>query len=111
MLEQVNTSIAYFNTRLIRASLPWKCVGVTHEYWGCPAAKTDGQLKTLVIDDREDGGSKSDKFERDIRLLNQGIKDEPDNARYMFYLAQSHRCLRQYDDAIKWYKDRIAKEG
>ena len=111
MVKQENTSISYFNTRLIRASLPWECVGVTHEYWTSNENKNQGNLTTLFIDDHEDGGCKADKFERDVRLLTQGLKDEPDNVRYMFYLGQSHRCLRQYDDAIKWYKARIEKGG
>lgn len=111
LLQQVNDSIAYYNTRLIRASLPWKCVGVTHEYWACGVPSKSDNLMTLTIDDHEDGGCKSDKFERDVRLLTQGIKDEPTNVRYMFYLAQSYRCLRKYDDAIKWYKARINAGG
>lgn len=111
LLEQKNTSIAYYNTRLIRASLPWTCVGVTHEYWACNAPNQMDQLTTLKIDDHEDGGCKSDKFERDVRLLTQGLIDEPNNERYMFYLAQSYRCLRQYDDSINWYKKRIDKGG
>lgn len=111
LLLQQNVSIAYYNTRLIKASLPWECIGVTHEYWGCKLASPHGQLETLKIDDHEDGGCKSDKFERDIKLLKQGLADEPNNERYMFYLAQSHRCLRQYDDSLKWYKTRIEKGG
>lgn len=112
LLEQKNNSIAYFNTRLIRASLPWECVGVTHEYWSCSTPNQPmEQISTLKIDDREDGGCKADKFERDVRLLKQGLIDEPNNERYMFYLGQSYRCLRQYDDAINWYKKRIDKGG
>lgn len=111
LLEQKNCSIAYYNTRLVRASLPWECIGVTHEFWACKEPNHQDQLTTLRIDDREDGGCKADKFERDIKLLTQGLQDEPNNERYAFYLAQSYRCLRKYDDAIKWYKVRIEKGG
>lgn len=109
--SQKNCWICYSNVRLIRASLPWKCVGVTHEYWACDQPLREDKLETLSIDDRNDGGCKSDKFERDIRLLTQGLKDEPDNERYMFYLASSYKALKQYDEAIKWYTNRIAKGG
>lgn len=108
---QENPIISYYNTRLIKASLPWECVGVTHEYWHSYEAKSCQELHTLVIDDREDGGCKADKTERDIRLLTQGIKDEPNNVRYFFYLAQSYKDIGQYDEAIKWYKQRIEKGG
>ncbi len=111
LLQQVNIWMAYYNMRIVKASLPWHCVGVTHEYWSCKTHATQDQLHTLTIDDREDGGAKADKFERDIRLLTEGIAEEPQNERYMFYLAQSYRCVRNYDEAIKWYKERIKIGG
>lgn len=111
IITQKNTFLSYYNTRLIRASLPWECIGVTHEYWGCKQPHSNAGLAELEIDDREDGGSKADKFERDIRLLTQGLKDEPNNERYLFYLGQSHKCLNHHDEAINYYKQRIAKEG
>lgn len=111
MVLQKSFWISYYNCRLVRASMPWECVGVTHEYWSCKVPSRSGNLETLWIDDREDGGCKAEKFERDVKLLTQGLKDEPDNARYMFYLAQSYKCLKNYDEAIRWYKARIEKEG
>lgn len=111
LLIQKTHWMTYYNTRLIKASQPWKCIGVTHEYWGCDENTSSDKLETLVIDDREDGGAKADKFERDIRLLTQGLKDEPDNVRYMFYLAQSYKCIHAYEDSIRWYKARIKAGG
>lgn len=112
LMIQKSCSLSYYNQRLARASLTWDCVGVTHEYWACKSGNVKrGQIETLVIDDREDGGCKADKFERDVRLLTQGLKDEPNNERYMFYLAQSYKCLNQFDDSIHWYKERIARGG
>lgn len=111
MVSQRSSEYSYYNTRLIKASLPWRCVGVTHEYWASDIPTPNVQLDTLEIDDRYDGGCKADKFERDIRLLTQGIKDEPNNERYHFYLAQSYKDIRNYDEAIKWYKARIAMGG
>lgn len=110
-LCQKNHSLSYYNTRLIRASLPWKCVGVTHEYWSCMVPSQEDTLNTLWINDRDDGGCKADKFERDVRLLTQGIREEPHNERYMFYLARSYHCLNEFDEAIEWYKKRIATRG
>ena len=110
-LVQKSLQMSYYNVRLIRASLPCECVGVTHEYWSCGNNARGDKLTTLWIDDREDGGSKADKFERDVRLLTQGLEKEPDNVRYMFYLAQSYKCLKQYDEAIKWYSKRIENGG
>jgi glycosyltransferase involved in cell wall biosynthesis len=113
LVVQKNNTISYYNSRLFRASLPFKCVGVTHEYWGCDVETKNGKIKEedLYIDDRGDGGAKSDKFERDIRLLTKGIEDEPNNHRYYFYLAQTYGDLRDYENAIKWYRKRIDAGG
>jgi len=102
-------SLEYPNTRLVRMDYPWTCRGVTHEYW-------DGTTKPIAadvchIDDRNDGGCKSDKFERDMRLLEQGLKENPDNGRYMFYLAQTYNGVGKLKECIQLYKKRIEAGG
>lgn len=115
LIRQVNPFIEYWNTRLIRAALPWICTGVTHEYWECQRAAPPTLLKSLWIDDREDGGYKADKFERDQRLLTEAIHDaktpEPLRARYCFYLAQTYRDLHQPKAALRWYERRVNAGG
>lgn len=112
---QKNDTIRYYNTRLIKMSLPWKCIGVTHEYWECSAPHVTEKTDMLWIDDKEDGGCKDDKFERDKRLLLAGIDDEkekPDvKVRYMFYLAQTLQNLKEYNAAVGWYTKRIESGG
>jgi glycosyltransferase involved in cell wall biosynthesis/predicted GH43/DUF377 family glycosyl hydrolase len=110
-LCQVNYYIKYYNTRIFRSDLPFKCIGVTHEYWGCDTKHRDGKFEDIVIDDRGDGGCKSDKFDRDIKLLTKGLEDEPENYRYYFYLAQSYGDTDDVDNAIKWYKKRVKAGG
>jgi len=106
---QVNGNLEYQNTRLVRMDYPWKCLGVTHEYWN--GNTTHIPKNVCYIDDRNDGGSKSDKFQRDERLLINGLKDEPTNVRYMFYLAQTYKCLHKWKEAIDMYKIRIEAGG
>jgi len=108
---QRNGSLDYFNTRIVRTGIGVKCVGPTHEYYDIPPGKVSGQFKTLVIEDIGDGGAKSDKFERDVRLLRQGLEEEPGNVRYMFYLANSLRDLGRHIEAIEWYKKRFEAGG
>ena len=62
----------------------------------------------VFILDIGDGGAKSDKFERDIRLLEKGLEDNPRNVRYTFYLANSLRDAGRIDDAIAMYQKRAA---
>jgi len=107
---QKNSSLEYYNTRFIKLSHPWKCIGVTHEYWD--GAQTDTLTKEVIyIDDIGDGGAKNDKFERDVRLLTQGLIDEPENVRYVFYLAQTLKDTGKFKDSIKMYKKRISMGG
>jgi len=106
---QVNGELEYYNTRLVRMDHPWKCVGVTHEYWDGSTGIVPKNI--CYINDQNDGGSKHDKFQRDEMLLIKGLEDEPTNVRYMFYLAQTYKCMSRWDDAINMYKKRIDAGG
>lgn len=107
---QLNGNLEYYNARIIRMDVPWKCLGVTHEYWDGPC-DTNLTKEVCYIDDQNDGGCKHDKFERDQRLLEEGLSKEPTNVRYMFYLAQTFKCLGKFDEAISMYKKRIEAGG
>lgn len=112
LVAQLGGTLYYFNTRLISTKYNWKCVGVTHEYWSAEDSScVSEQLLSLEMPDLGDGGAKADKFERDIRLLTQGLIDEPDNSRYMFYLAQSYHDIGEFKKAIKAYRRRIKVGG
>ena len=103
------SSITYWNTRLLRRDVPSRYRGVTHEYLEL-AGQADS-LGAIWFDDRSDGANRPGKFERDIRLLEEGLKREPDNSRYVFYLAQSYRDAGRLDDAVKAYARRFEMGG
>jgi glycosyltransferase involved in cell wall biosynthesis len=107
-LIQRGGDTAYKNTRLLRLSHPWVCVGPTHEYWSGGYAQL---INSAWIEDIGDGGCKADKFDRDARLLLKGLEDEPANERYIFYLAQTYRALGKLPEAIEQYKRRISLGG
>lgn len=107
---QQNSAIKYHNQRFMRCNYDWKCVGPTHEYWSGDGA-VNIPYEVFYIDDINDGGCKSDKFERDIRLLTEDLKENPSNPRSHFYLAQSYKDSGRYKEAIKHYKQRIALGG
>lgn len=110
---QCSGSMEYYNLRIAKTGVGITCVGPTHEYYDIPSGRVQSRLSkdVLHIQDIGDGGCKSDKFERDIRLLTEGLKEEPMNARYHFYLANSHRDLGHYKEAIDWYKKRVVLGG
>ena len=101
-LEQRSETLSYENIRLLNTKKDWKCIGVTHEYWDVKDSHGK-KLESLVIIDLEDGGSKGNKFERDLKLLRKGLKEEPKNTRYKFYLAQTHKDLGHFKKAYFWY--------
>lgn len=96
------------NVRLLRRDAPARYVSVTHEFLSVEGVQ---DISSLTIRDVNDGGSKSDKVERDIRLLMKGLEKEPNNGRYMFYLAQTYRETDRPHRALPWYKKRIAVGG
>ena len=101
--------LLYTRMQLFKANDGWKYHGVLHEY--------PGNGKQNIIIDCPEGmymtsrrlGDRSrcnDKMKRDIAVLLKGVEEEPDNERYMFYLAQSYRDDGQIQEAVKWYTKR-----
>lgn len=102
--------LKYYNVRFMKCSYPWKCIGATHEYWeGEPSDSIPYEV--CYIDDIGDGGCKSDKNERDIRLLSEEVREQPNNGRAHFYLAQSYKDGGQMEKAIPLFKRRIEIGG
>ena len=109
-IPQKNGGLIYKNTRLVRASAPWKCIGATHEYWSCDGKQT-GSFESPVITDIGDGGCKDDKYTRDARLLEEELATDPTNVRTNFYLGQTYMSLGRYADAIRVLTARIELKG
>ena len=107
---QANGSIKYDNTRFMKVSKGWKCVGSSHEYWDFGGTSRI-PYEVIFIDDKNDGGSKSDKFERDVRLLTEDIIENPKNDRAHYYLGQSLKDLGRFQEAIEMFTRRIELGG
>jgi len=121
-LVQMTQTLAYPNVRLVRMSSHWVCEEPTHEAWNCkdPRVAPLTTLTTLWIDDRNDGGSKQRKFQRDCGIFERQLATRGSlTPRATFYLAQSYRDLaRGTSDtderrvlllrAIDTYRKRIA---
>ncbi len=57
------------------------------------------------------GVTKEEKYLRDAKLLEEDLKEHPDNARSQFYLAQSYRDAGHLDTAYAAYEKRAAMAG
>ena len=110
---QGNDSFYYQNMRIVKNNGLYSYSGVTHEYINTPSNSSvlSFDKKDLFILDLGDGGSKQNKFERDVALLLDGLKEDPHNDRYHFYLANSYHDSGHFNDAIEFYKKRIELGG
>lgn len=63
----------------------------------------------FTIDDRNDGGCKADKYERDERLLRLDLAEKNDT-RSRFYLAESLRAMGRIHEAKALYDERARVE-
>ncbi len=107
-LRQRSSTLACWNLRLARASLDWRAVGRTHERYVCASEPVFHQITSLWVRDHGDGGSRSDKFSRDIAWLTDQLAETPDDPRTLFYLAQSYRAIGDPLKALILYRRRAA---
>lgn len=111
-LQKLHT-LSYTNIRWVRASMKVECKGPTHEYYDIltKEATISTTPDWLIIEDRGDGGSKQDKFKRDVQLLKKALEKEPSNTRNWFYLANSYRDLGENEQACHAYTQRLKLGG
>ncbi len=104
-------ALDYGVARLVRGDRDWWYVGSTHEYIATNGHFRQDELDVLVVDHHADGASRPHKLKRDIGLLKRDLARDPDNARAVFYLAQSFRELGEHDRAIEYYRRRVDMRG
>lgn len=109
-----NNSFSYLKPQIAKGDLPWKWVGVTHEYLACDQTYSEEIFEGVHYTTIDDGATRKsgvEKFLKNVKLLEEGLKEEPDNSRYMFYLAESYRDCAEKGKALEWYQKRVARGG
>jgi glycosyltransferase involved in cell wall biosynthesis len=103
----------YARVQLVKDSLNWKWAGVLHEAVDCADAKTNEILIGVHNHVYTDGARSQDpdKYKKDVKILQEALKAEPNNARYAFYLAQSYKDSGDLDNALKYYTKRTEMGG
>ena len=106
-------ALRYKRPQLFSLEKPWQYVGVMHEYAHCDEPVTRGEIEGLVYKCTHDGARSKDpeKYRHDAEVLEQGMKDEPENPRYVFYAAQSWRDVPDDHRARELYLKRGAMGG
>lgn len=84
-----------------------------HEYLHSDAARESVHLDTVRIASLPDGARSHDPdtYHRDALSLEEALTDEPENARYVFYLANAYRDCGKLDSAIRNYERRVEMGG
>ena len=104
----------YWRTQLLRDGLPWRFRGVVHEVVTCDRPRHPQRLPgNYHINSRRLGDRNRDpqKYARDRDLLLAEVQRDPDDARSVFYLAQSYFDLGDFANARTWYARRVTMGG
>lgn len=103
----------YARSSVIKDHKDWQWKGVLHEYLENPTMKEVGAIESFKNVVHTDGFRSTDpeKFKKDALILEEAIAKEPDNSRYMFYLAQSWRDYGDSAKALKYYEQREKMGG
>ena len=104
--KDVPSGAEYFNIRLVKRGIGARYIGVTHEYIEVPSDNGYPKLHGGMFIDFADGANRPGKFERDIALLKAEVERDPEDARSLFYLAQSYRDAGRLEKAASLYRQR-----
>lgn len=109
-------SLKYFRAQIVRSDEDWVYKGVLHEYLHLekPDQKS-GQIMGCHIDadisPLKRASSVQEKYAKDAVILEEALEKEPNNTRYMFYLAQSYRDSSQPEKSLEAYQRRVDAGG
>ncbi len=109
-----DASFTYWRPQLFRDGVHVRYEGVVHEtaVWesDCVVGRLEGDY---YVESRRLGARSQDtqKYARDRDLLLAEVERNPENARSVFYLAQSYFDLGDFANARKWYERRAEMEG
>lgn len=103
----------YSRIQLINNQLDWKWVGVLHEVISCAKTKNNDTLEKVVNIYTTEGARSQDpeKYQKDAQILEAALKENPNDSRNVFYLAQSYSNAGNYPLALENYKKRAEMKG
>jgi glycosyltransferase involved in cell wall biosynthesis len=103
--------LRYWVPRLVRSRRGWRWHGRAHEYLAAPGAAKTARSSSFWVEHHADGGSRADKFQREVTLLLEDWTERPDDPRTAFYLGRSYDDIGNNAQAIVWYRRRLSVGG
>jgi len=105
----------YWRPQIFKRCVPWRYVGVLHEYAACdaPGATLGDVQGDYYVRSRRLGSRnrRADKYAGDARTLAAALQTDPSNERNVFYLAQSYFDAGDIERALRCYVQRAAMGG
>ncbi len=100
---------------LINSKINWRWEGVLHEVLRTDDKFTPGFINGVRNICNSAVGARSKepdqiKYMKDAMVLEKALKDEPENARYWFYLGVSYLAADAYHEAERAFKKRVTME-
>lgn len=98
--------------QLVNNHLDWIWTGVVHESINSPQAKSSADLLKVKTIYTCEGHSWTDpkKYLKHALLLENALKEDPQNMLYIHYLAQSYQNAKEYAKALEVWNKRISME-
>lgn len=103
----------FYRHHLLTTDLDWRWEGVVHESLSYDQPFTSETLKGINYCFTRAGNrsNSKEKYIKHAEILENGLKKEPNNGRYVFYLAQSYRDAEEPEKALAWYQKRVEMGG
>lgn len=101
----------YYLPLVLRSSRKLRYIGKVHEHVDSIFDKKLGGVEIHQDAPPLSREASKKRWERDLRLLEEDLKLSSRNPRTLFYLAQTHECLGQKEEAAERYLERIAVGG
>lgn len=113
VLIEHGETLRYQRTCLFSTRKPWCYKGVLHEYpdMGEPCIPQVMDGLSVLYTTQGARSKNPNKFRDDAKVFEQALRDEPQNERYWFYLAQSWRDCGELEQAIRCYQHRAQMPG
>lgn len=100
--SQSGSDLHYWQVRAFRCGAGWRYRYRTHELAVCDSPRVEKSRSSTRH--FATGGSRSDKYERDLRLLDLEIAERPDDPVPRYYLAGTLRSMGRYAESLREYR-------